>query len=331
MSGMNKGKDVIGIARQYGLGQVALGPQFAHGIAGGGVKVDPNQEPDPLTSAYVSPAGAFRDKLENGAAYTARAWLKSVGLYLLAALGNISTAGPVETLYTHTITLGDSLPYFTVFEKKPDNTIVAVADCKIDELSLEWEENKPVVLGATFVGGGLSFPVTFTADVNELDSRDYFTPVGGSFKLDIEGSSPIETPVLKGKITIKRSAVAQFFSGDIEAGDVVEGMCDVDCALTIVPDDLDEWRTIITGTDSGASAATAPVYGSFEITFEHGTSSLEAAAASVGFLCDLPEGDPGGGAAEVELSGVCYRVSTTPITWTLINAQASYAPDPADS
>ena len=106
-------KDVVGIALQTQRGVPAAAPQFAHGIAGGGVKVEPNQEADPLTSGYVSPANAFRDRVENSADYQTRAFYRSIGAYLLAALGDVATEGSAAP-YEHTITLGDALPYLTV-------------------------------------------------------------------------------------------------------------------------------------------------------------------------------------------------------------------------
>ena len=85
------GKDQVGIAKQAGKGTIAANPAFAHGVTGGGIKVDVSQEADAVTSAYLAPAGAFRDKAENGADYGTRAWQKAMGLYLLAALGNVAT------------------------------------------------------------------------------------------------------------------------------------------------------------------------------------------------------------------------------------------------
>ena len=153
---------------------------------------------------------------------------------------------------------------------------------------------------------------------------NYFTPVGGSFKLDLDSATPAVVPIKAGKIAIKRSIDPRYFSGAIEAQDTWEGACDVEVGLTVVPDDTTWWRTLITGAVGGASVQTTPVYGSFEVTFVKGADSLKLAASNVAFLCDLPEADPEGGAAESELSGICYRSAGTPITATLINTQVSY-------
>lgn len=316
------GKDVFGIAKQTAKGTIAENPYFALGLAGGGLTVSPSQEPDALTSAYLSPAGAYRDKIESGASVETRAYLKSIGLFLLGALGAISTTGSGP--YTHVITLGTALLYLTAFEKKGDDTLHAIKDCKIDELAISWEENSPLKVSAKLVGGAWSVAATFTPTVSEMDTTDYFTPVGGTFKYDVDGSTLATLPILGGSVTIKRSAEAQYFSGAITPGDVFEGACAIDVGLTVMPDDMTLWKNILTGSTSGTSISGTPIYGSYEHTFVSGTSSLKLAGANTAFLCDMPEADPAGGGAKMELAGVGYRAAGTPITATLINGQATY-------
>jgi hypothetical protein len=128
-----------------------------------------------------------------------------------------------------------------------------------------------------------------------------------------------------GKVTMKRSPEPIYFSGSLEAGDVVEGALDVDVALTILPDDMTIWRKALTGSVSGTSISTTPQYGSFEYTFAKGADSLKLAGSSVAFLCDLPDADPSGKPVEHELAGKAYRgAAATPVTITLINTQATY-------
>lgn len=318
------GKDVLGLAKQTAKGTIAANPTFLHGLAGGGIKVEISQESDELTSAYLAPAGAYRDAVENGADYTTRAWQKAVGAYLIAALGNVATSGSGP--YTHTITLAaGALAYWTVFVKKGDGTITAVKDCKLDELEISWEENKPLELAAKWAGTVFSFPATFVGTVDESDTTNYFVPVGGTFKYDVDSATPVVASVKSGKIAIKRGAEPQMFSGAIEAGDVYEGAAEVSCQFNVIPDDLTLWRTIVTGAAAGTTIGTTPLYGSFEHTFTKGADSLKLASSYVAFLADLPEADPAGGAAEMELSGLCYRGGTaTPLTATLINTQVSY-------
>lgn len=290
------GTDLIGIAKQSVKGTIAANPYFSHGVAdGSGIQVKPEQKSVELTSAYLNPSGPYRTNSENTAEIKTLAWTKSSGLYLLSALGSCSTAG--STNYTHTITLGSSLLYFTIFEKKGDDTIIAIKDCKLDELEFAWEGNEPLEMSAKFVGGVHSYPASFTATVAEADTSDYVTPVGGTFQYDVDSGTPVTASVLGGKVTIKRAAEAKVYSGALEAADVWEGGCEVEAMLKIVPDDVDLWRTIITGTSSGTAIAATPTMGSFLVKFMDGTDYLQFSASSVSFLCDLPPAGPAGGAA----------------------------------
>jgi hypothetical protein len=435
------GKDVFGLAKQSGKGTIAANPYFTFGLAGGGIAAEVKQEPDKLTSAYLSPAGAFRSEIANSAKFDTRAFQKSLGLLLYGALGACSTSGGAPAVaavlttaltgvnndltflaktagtagnsitvalvatgndtplsvdvassaitvnlatgsggavtstatevrnainvdaeaaalitaslapgnsgsgvvtalsaanlaggaaaggggaYTHVITLGSSLSYLTAFQEKGDGTLIAVQDCKVDEVELSWEGNKPVKVTAGLVGGLLSFPATMTATVDETAAADYFTPVGGTFKYDVDSSTPAEADVLGGKVTVKRNAEAKYFSGSIDAGDVFEGVCDVEVALTVIPEDMTLWRNVVTGSTSGTAVQSTPLYGSLELNFVRGADSLKIECANVAFIADMPEANPDGGAAEIELAGIAFRVAGTPLTATLVNAQATY-------
>ena len=87
------GKDVFGLAKQSGKGTIAANPYFTFGLAGGGIAAEVKQEPDKLTSAYLSPAGAFRSEIANSAKFDTRAFQRSLGLLLYAALGSTTPSG----------------------------------------------------------------------------------------------------------------------------------------------------------------------------------------------------------------------------------------------
>lgn len=281
-----------------------------------------------ITSTATEVRNAVNLDAEAKALVTASLAPGNSGVGVVTVLSAANLAGGAAAggggAYTHVIKLGADLDYFTAFEKKGDDTIVAVQDCKVDELELSWTENMPLEVAVTLVGGLLSFPATFVPTVDESDTYEYFTPVGGDFKFDISGDTPTTATIIGGKIVIKRNVEAKFFSGSIDAGDVYEGSCEVEVALTVLPDDMDLWREVVTGTADGTAIGVDPVYGSFEIEMVRGSESLTIVGARTAFICDMPEADPDGGAAEVELAGIAYRTTDTPITVTLVNAQASY-------
>jgi hypothetical protein len=317
------GRDVFYIAKQAARGTLAAAPAFAHGLTGGGISVDPKDEKVGITSAALAPSGAFREKVETEANVETLALAHSIGVYFLAALGNVATTG--TTSFTHTFTLGAASPYLSAWIKKGDGLIVASRDCKLDELELEWDENKPLEVKSKLAGGKVSFPASVTPVFDETSAPTFFTPVNGTFAFAASGSTPgAAASILSGGITIKRDVESYFFSGDIEAGDNAEGVCTPEIKLKMLAEDTSVWRTLLTGTSAGTTVSQTPVYGSFEFNFTAGSSTLKIAASRVAFTCDLPEADPDGGAAEIELSGICYLSGATPLTVTLVNAQSSY-------
>ena len=84
------------------------------------------------------------------------------------------------------------------------------------------------------------------------------------------------------------------------------------------------WRNVVTGSTSGTAVQSTPLYGSLELNFVRGADSLKIECANVAFIADMPEANPDGGAAEIELAGIAFRVAGTPLTATLVNTQATY-------
>ena len=314
----------MGIATQSALGTNATEPTFLFGVSGGGIQSAAGQEPDDLTSGLRTSSSVFRSDVGNTATINGRAHLASIGAFLLGALGHCDSTDS-SGVYTHVFTLADVLPYFTVFEEFSDGgTVVEMGDAKIDSLTFSWEGNKPLDVAVSLVGTEVVVGGAITPTVDETGLTTYFIPHGGTFKYDLDSATPATASVKGGSITITNGARAEHFSGAIEAGDVSEGWHVVECAFTIVPADITTWRTLLMGAADGTTIAASPVYGSFEHVFKSGTNSLKFEGLNVAFMCDLPEAAPGGGAAEVELAGMCMLPAdqSANVKVTLVNATA---------
>ena len=319
------GRDIVGVAKQTAQGALSANPTFAHGVASGDLPaIAIAQADDPMTSAGRAAPGAYRNSVDEKFAFDTRAWQKSIGLYILGLLGNdaVSGTGP----YTHVLTQALTVPYLSMFAKKSDGTIVAVRDSKITKLEWSWSDNQPVVVSIETDGCVLSFPASFAPTTDESGTLAYYTPVGGTFKYDVASATPAVASVVGGKITITQDVTTPVFSGAIEAGDALEGNLNIDVSLDCIPTDATLWRKILTGSASGASIATTPQYGSFEVSFAKGADSIKWGAYNVGFLGDLPKADAKGGPGTMTIAGGCYPAAAggTPITATLINTVASY-------
>lgn len=315
-----------GVAKQSASGTIAANPTFAHGLMSGSpIKVEPTQSPLEVTAAKRTAYNVVRDTVNNGAEITAPAYMKSIGLWLLGALGTDTATGAGP--YTHTYSTGD-LPYLSIFAKGIDSTIEAVRDCKIDELTLKWDNSKPLEASMKAVGTVFSYPSTFTPTTDETGSEAFLVPIGGTFQYDVIGSTLATARIVGGELTIKNNVSPIDPSSSIEAGDVWEGIQEHTLKLTIVPDSLSDFRKTVTGSGSGTSVTSVVPTGSVSLSFKenNGTGTLAVTGSKIAFLTSFPDADPKGGAVQIELVGTAVMPAggTSPLVYVLTNSQATY-------
>lgn len=316
-----------GIAKQASKGTLAANPTFAHGLTGGSpISVDISNTPLEVTAAKRAQHNVIREGVANGASIEAPAYIKSLGLYLLGALGAVVTTG-ASAPYTHTFATGD-LPYLSVFAKGIGSNNEAVRDCKIDELTLKWEGNKPVNVSVKVLGTTFSYPAAFTPTTDETASEAFLVATGGTFQIDVIGSTLAAARITGGELTIKNNISPIDPAASIEADDVYEGVQEHSLKLTIVPDDLAEFRKTVTGGASGTSVANTTPTGSVSLTFKEnaGTGQLAVTGSKVAFMTAFPDADPKGGPVTIELAGMALMPTggTAPLVYALQNAQATY-------
>lgn len=317
---------LVGVAKQASRGTLATNPTFAHGVSGGSpVTSEVTQSQLEVTAAKRAAYNMVREAVVNGGSVQSPAYMKTLGLWLLGAIGTDTVTG--TNPYVHTYSTGD-LPYLSVFEKGIDTTIEAVRDCKVDELSLKWDGSKPVELSVKVNGTVFSFPASFTPTTDETGVESYLIPVGGTFQIDPLGSTLAAARVVGGELIIKNNIEAIDPSAAIEAEDVYEGRQDHSLKLTIVPDDLSIFRKVLTGAAAGTAATASVPTGSVNLVFKEngGTGQLSVTGSKVAFMTSLPDADPKGGSVEIELAGEALMPSggTAPLVYALSNTQASY-------
>lgn len=316
----------VGIAKQASKGTAASNPTFAHGLTNGAVMtVEVSQDAEERTSGARASVGVNRMSVIPGIDLTMRAHPKSVGLYALGALGTdaVTGVGP----YTHALTLADALPYLTMFGKLGAN-IYKVQDVKLDSLEFSWSANEPLEMKASGTGTTITYTgATFTPATDETIGTDaaYYAASVGTFQLDTTTGTPATANITGGSVKVSNNVDAMIYSGTITPADVFEGRQDLECSFDLVVDDLNYWRSILTGSTGGTTASAAPAYGSFSVGFTSGTNSLTLAATKVAFVTDFPDADPAGGPVKITLSGVIVRPSSgSPLTITAVNGVATY-------
>lgn len=312
----------IGAAKQSAKGSAAANPTFAHGVTDGAVlSLDITQDANSRTGASLGLQDVNRTAAMPAAGFTSRAHARSLGLYLFAALGGKSVTGTGP--YTHVFTPADTLPYLTLAGKL-DTVLTQVRDYKVDTMTVSWSENDPLEVQVEGMGTVLSFPVSFTPTTDDTTSA-YFSPVGGTFQISTSTGTPATARVTGGEIAISNALEAIPLSGSILPDDIFNAQREITCSFDIQPENLDDWRTIATGSSGGAGVSSTVPYGSFSMAFTNGADSLTIAATRVAFTCDFPDADPAGGPVTITLAGVVLKPSASAqITATLINTQASY-------
>lgn len=318
---------VVGVAKQTSAGSLAANPTFAHGVAGGApIAVAITETAQEVTTGRRVASNVIRESARSGFDVQSPAYLRSLGLWLLGALGSVVTTGTGP--YSHAFATGD-LPYLSTFVKGIGPHIEGIRDCKVDELTLKWDGSKPLELSVKGSGTVFSYPTTFTPTTDETGSESFLVPVGGTFEVDVIGGSPASARVISGELMVKNNVATIDPSATIESGDVKEGRQEHTLKLTVVPDDLAYFRSVVTGAALGTSVKASPTYGSVNLAFEEaqgGAGTLTVAGTRIAFLTSFPEADPAGGVIELELAGLAVMPTggTAPLVYTLNNIQTAY-------
>jgi hypothetical protein len=314
----------IGLSKQSAKGVAGVSPAtYGLGVRSGSIlRVEIDQESDSISFSSRISGDENRLGVNPGAACVTRAWPKSVGLLLYAALGgdSVSGSGP----YTHAITPASDLPYLTVFTQL-DTEYHSIADCKVNRLSITWNEREPLevemeLAGITWTGYTAAWSAT-----NDENGQSRFIPPGGIFKVDTSSTTPAVAAITGGTITINNNLVAVPLSVSTLPDDQAVAMQEIEYSLNLMPSSSVEWRKILTGAAGGTSAVGTPVYGSADCKFTIDASNdLQIASTRIGFLADYPEMDPSGGPAELTLNGRVKKPTGAAMTATVINSVASY-------
>lgn len=312
----------VGVAKQTAKGTAIANPEYAFGITDGSIlTVDVQQEREARTSAYLASTGVNRTGVVAGFDFSCRAHAGSIGLLSFLTLGTDTFATS-----THTLTAGTSVNYATIFGKQ-GSTVYALQDAKVDSLEFSWDGNAPLGVKASGMGTTVNYSTaTFTPGTDDTYAV-YMRPAGGTFSVDVDGASGTAavSTITSGTVTLSRNLQEIMVSGTITPADVFEGALDVDVSFDVVIDDWNLWRTIVTGTSAGTTAAAAPTYGTFSCQFTDGTNTLTLAGSRVAFTADVPSADPAGGPLTLSLAGLSVMplAGGTPFTATLVGGKGS--------
>lgn len=333
---INTSIGLIGVAKQSAKATAASTPTYVHGLTGGQVfKLDRTVESDDVSCGVRAGTDAHVESIVPGADFDTYGYANVLPLYLYGAMGSIASAAASGTgmsgYYDHTVTLGDLLPYFTIWGRL-GSEYTKVAGCKVSELEMDFEGNGPLEFGVTLLGIAATLGLdSIPGSISPSCFDGYFVPTGGTFKVDTASGTPAAAPVTKGNVKLENNCAAISLAGQVTPGDIEEGKLTTSGSITVKPDDMTLYRKMVTGESDGTVPTGTMVYGSFELEFTHSKDpkcTLVVTAGNIPFTADFPEVNPSGGAAEVEFSfdniGVA-AASGSPVTFVVTNQVSSYS------
>lgn len=325
---------LVAVAKEATKGTAASSGYYQLGITDGAVlSVDVQQELEDRSSALRVASAVTRTGVVSGFDFSCRAHAPSLGLFLLGALGTEAITGAADP-YSHTFTTTSTdVPYLTFHGQLAGNSY-QLKTSKIDTLELSWSGNGPLEVKVTGMGTSMTFTGVTFAGTSPTDDRfaGYLRPIGGTFQVATTGALAAAN-VTGGSIKISNNLSEQMYSGTITPGDVWVGRQEIEVQLDVVVDDLNHWRTIVTGSTSGTSESGATTYGSASVSFRDPSATTPAnrelaiTLPNVAFTADFPSADPAGGPVVLSLAGLAVQTSGvsggTPITAVLKNAVAA--------
>lgn len=320
---------VVGAGKQAAEGTLLANPQFSHGVTGDGAIHNTPKHSLPDISGLAGQAIVDRERVDNGASFESRAYLKALGLYLLGLFGSdvVTGTGP----YVHTYAIGNPLPFLSFSDKfAVEGFLRAVRDCRVTSFKISWEENRPAIISVEAPGTVFSIPATFVPVNDENGSSSFLIPTGGSFQLAGVGSVLGSARIKKFEVEIKNNVDEDIYaSGSLERATTCRGTMSGTCKATVVPDDRNLWLAALTGATNGTGVCANAPLGSFAATLKEnlgGTGQLVMTATNtVAFVSAYPKASGKGGAAELELDGdLIFPAGATPIVFALTNSVASY-------
>lgn len=327
----------MGVPRQ--IVQAYFGKQSAKGTPAGTVGFtfpvtggkpfnhDITQDLVELTGTSPGRGVADRTLIVPGASLPTLAFVKSIGVPLYSLLGGYAVTGTGP--YTHTVTPAlEPLPYQTAWGRY-NTDYVRIQDAKCDSLTISFDGAGLCSVEQTWMGTTslwASTPGAATNDDTTIGAAA-FRAAGGTFQIDVDGTTVATYCIRSGSVTFARNMSSDTCAASVTPDDITSGVLEVTWSLTIVPaSTLVDVRNVVTGTTTGTTPSSAPVYGAANIVLTEGTNTLTLASNRIDYLAETPDADPAGGSAEVVLEGRALAGSgVQQITATLVNGVASYS------
>lgn len=314
----------VSLAKQTAKGSSAATGTYQIGVTGGNIAgANVTDQEIPMTWSGRDVEEFDRIEVIPAATFDVVAMPKTIGALIYAATGADTVTGAGDP-WTHVFKTGLDLPYWTLFAKHGTESYKLI-DTKLNSLELTWDRSGALMAKTDWLGCDLQFPASYTAGTDERPGAGLLKGSGGLFQID--GAAAV---VKSGSIKIDNNLEAVVGAASVQPADVFPGEHSLTVSLTIVPADMTNFRTVITGTAAGTTAAVVPYTGTMETKFlVPGSSpahSLDLLVNAGKFAVAFPAADPKGGPQEVVVECMAHVKldGTAPYAFTLLNQVATY-------
>lgn len=331
---LNPSIGLAGIALQASRDTPATEPKYMHGLTGGSpFGANRSIANTPVACGSRSPSDARVDSIELTPSIQSLCYPDVFGLYLLAAMGNVTSAAVEgqEGYYKHTFTMGQTIPYCTIWSQIGVDNFTRTDGCKLGTLQIDATGNEHLSMQADFQG--IDAQVGIDAIPGTVEASCFggkYTTTDCVFKIDSAGSTPAEALVSEASFTFENNLAALTSIGRVTPREIAEGNLSAGCSVTTIPDNISEYKKLLTGsadlTDISGKVVLGSVYAKFFHT-EDTNMTLEIAINHCPFTADFPEVDPEGNEATITFStdaAIITAAGESPVTVTLVNKVASY-------
>ena len=213
----------------------------------------------------------------------------SIHHILNAAMGSTVDSG--STNFTHTVSLANSLPYYTFGRNIGGILFQRFDDCKVNELVISADTASPLTASIDFVGRSVTRTAVDTtptvpapATVAPFTFNEATVTLGGSATSLISSF----------EVTITNSVTRQQ-TDDAIPYDIVEGKREITFGWDYIFEDMNEYNNFHTGTTSGTTQANTVFTEAIQFDFAHGVNNGLTLSSTKVAIEEFPvEPDAGG-------------------------------------
>lgn len=333
---INPSIGLVGAALQTDRDTPATQPTFLHGLTGGTpFAASRSIANTPVACGTRAPSDARVDTIEVNPSVESLCYPDALGLYLYSALGNVSssedTDGAGTGYYRHVFKMGSALPYLTLWSQVGVDNFTEADGCKCSELQLSATGNQHLAMTASFIG--IDAKVGIDAIPGSLTPSCYdgkYTTTDCTFKLDAASETPTEALVSEASFTLSNNTSALTSLGRVTPRDIADGNLSAGVSVTTIPDDITQYKKMVTGSESSTQISGKVVMGSVYAKFKHSEDekmTLEIEYKHVPFTADYPSVDPEGAEGTIQFTAdaaIITEPTESPVTITLVNKVESY-------